>query len=262
LSELAELLKKVPKAKKRTLREQKALEDKKERKKEKRPPPVKQEKVEEPVVIEPSKNKPVIGKLTTDDFELVSPRAQNTKGFKSKEFSKDDVAVEDYGNPDEPGLYTKDGDQIALITLEEKGPQFSIDNVTGTNEILRLDSGKSLTDYVLKEGIKIYKKRISLGPEPEVLAGTIIRKNSDNFQKEFIVRFLNDRDITREDNMQQSIKNISFGKSRSKLGYSEFEFSTKIRREPVAIKMKDGSVQVIDDVPAKFGIYARKPKRE
>jgi hypothetical protein len=39
-------LKKVPKAKKRTLREQKALEDKKERKKEKRPPPVKQEKVE------------------------------------------------------------------------------------------------------------------------------------------------------------------------------------------------------------------------
>jgi hypothetical protein len=47
LSELAELLKKVPKAKKRTLREQKALEDKKERKKEKRPPPVKQDKDEE-----------------------------------------------------------------------------------------------------------------------------------------------------------------------------------------------------------------------
>jgi len=47
LVELAELLKKVPKAKVLTMRKQKEREEKEQRKKEQKPPPVKQDKVEE-----------------------------------------------------------------------------------------------------------------------------------------------------------------------------------------------------------------------
>ena len=142
--------------------------------------------------------------------------------------------------------------------LTEEGPQFDIDNVTENDEVLRLDDGGRLTDFVLEEGIQLHKERISGGVEPKVLSGTIVKKNLDNFQKEFIMRQLNNDTLDIVDNMDQSIRSISFGKARVRQGYSEFEFRG-IKSESVAIQMKDGSTRVIDPVPRKFGIYAKKP---
>lgn len=128
---------------------------------------------------------------------------------------------------------------------------FFIDNRANSG-ILMKPQGFSLTSEILERSIAEYTR--DRGVPPTSLDGTIIRKNLENFQKEFDAIRQRQQEPDDDSAYQEAIRKISFGRERENLGYSEFDINVS----------KHGYATVdgitLKDVPVSVSITAKKPQ--
>jgi hypothetical protein len=251
LSELAELLKKVPKAKGRTLREQKALADKKERKKEQKKKSASSES-KDPDDGSMSDKSVAPDKATTplipenydflrdksvdaaDESQLLNDSKKKTQLIDGQEIIIDDPSRITFTNPEPNGSYIMwnlyDKQTEAVITryvkaTPETGPDMWLRpynaEVEGVGEVKLKAEGFSWTKETLKLNLEAYKKAFQK-PAPN-LNGQLAESNMSNFQSEFVQVRSENPSFTPEQVANEAVANISFGKHRIEAGYGKFD---------------------------------------
>ncbi|WLQ17247.1 hypothetical protein O5O45_15100 [Hahella aquimaris] len=204
---------------------------------------------------------PPQNKITTKDFELLHKKGKDTSKLESIVVSKEDLVIKEMGDPRDIEVKIDDKNVLGSIAVYDYGPEFVIENITDDEKVIRLKDGESITDFFLELGIDKYKSVMGVDVDPPNMNGSLMSKNSDNFKREYIAIKLNHNEgfLDEGEAMREAIKKMSFGRARDKLGYSEFDFEV-FKKEDVYIKMKDGSVEIVEDVPSKFRIISKKPQ--
>ncbi|ABC31106.1 conserved hypothetical protein [Hahella chejuensis KCTC 2396] len=204
---------------------------------------------------------PPQNKVTTKDFELLHKKGKDTSELESVVVSKEDLIIKEMGDPRDIEVKIDDKNVLGNIAVYDHGPEFVIENITDDEKVIRLKDSESITDFFLELGIDKYKSIMGVDVDPPNMNGSLMSKNSDNFKREYIAIKLNNSEgfLDEGEAMREAIKKMSFGRARERLGYSEFDFEV-FKKEDVYIKMKDGSVEVVEDVPSKFRIISKKPQ--
>ncbi|WP_284284853.1 RHS repeat domain-containing protein, partial [Marinibactrum halimedae] len=170
-------------------------------------------------------------------------------------FKKEDIKVKKMYGGAEYEFYIDGPDdmlELAYTTVDSDAGslEFYINNRFNRGIVLKGD-GFGLTSEILSQSIDIYTKEH--GMPPNSLDGSIIRKNLQNFQKEFNKIRNSSKKGTPESQMHvDAIKEISFGRERVKLGYDDIEVKAW-GNEDVNIDGKK-----VRNVPTKVKITAKK----
>ncbi len=138
----------------------------------------------------------------------------------------------------------------ANVDAENSNIEFYINNNFNRGYVLK---GKdfSLTDEVLRRSVEKYQE--NNGMPPTFLNGTIIKKNLENFQKEFLKAKGANSELSDAEIANMAVKKISFGASREKIGYSDI--NVEIRKYGSA----EINGKVYEQIPKAVKITAKKP---
>ncbi|WP_445765974.1 hypothetical protein [Rheinheimera sp.] len=138
----------------------------------------------------------------------------------------------------------------ANVDYDDSNIEFYINNNFNRGYVVK-GNGFSITNEVLKRSVKLFEDKT--GTPPVFMNGTIIKKNLQNFQKEFVNLRNQNPKTSDADIANQAVRKISFGAERIKIGYSDI--TTDIKRS--------GGVDVDGvthkNVPTSIKITARKP---
>ena len=138
----------------------------------------------------------------------------------------------------------------ANVDSDNSNIEFYINNNFNRGFVLK-GNGFSMTNEVLQRSVKQYEE--SNGAPPVFLNGTIIKKNLQNFQKEFVNLRALKTESSDVDIANEAVIKISFGAERTKIGYSDINVELK-RFGNVDI---DGVAH--ENVPISVKITAQKP---
>ena len=185
----------------------------------------------------------------------VDERAVTTAdGKRIHYFKQEDVKVKKLYDGEEYFFYVDHNDEIlelayTTVNVEEGSLEFYINNQFNDNVLMKPE-GFGLTGEVLSKSIDLYAG--DHGAPPTYLNGVIIKKNLSNFQKEYNDIRLGSEGVTEDEVAVKAIKNISFGKERVKLGYSDIQVTAAGKKDVLV----DG--EILRDVPTKVQIKAKR----
>lgn len=169
-------------------------------------------------------------------------------------FTKDDIKVKKMYDGEEYFFYVEDqGEMLELayttVKTEQSSLEFYINNQFNDG-ILMKAQGFGITNEILKRSIQIFAD--DHGAPPEFLNGTIVKKNLANFQKEYAKLKAASPQVSDDEAAVQAIKDISFGRERMKLGYSDIKVDASGKTNVIV----DG--QELNDVPTRVKITAKR----
>ncbi|WP_141215695.1 RHS repeat-associated core domain-containing protein, partial [Hahella sp. CCB-MM4] len=179
------------------------------------------------------------------------------KGEKIVYFNKEEIKYKSMYGGAEYEFYIDGPDDMlelasATVDAEAESLQFYINNRFNRGIVLK-GEGFTTTNEILTRSIDIYTD--TYGKPPKSLDGTIIKKNLQNFQKEYhAAREIANNEIQDSELYTDAIKKISFGRERVNLGYDDFEVTAWDKKDVII----DG--EVFKDVPTKVKITAKKTK--
>ena len=185
----------------------------------------------------------------------VDERAVTTAdGKRIHYFKQEDVKVKKLYGGEEYFFYVDHNDEMlelayTTVNVEEDSLEFYINNQFNDNVLMKPE-GFGLTGEVLSKSIDLYAG--DHGAPPTYLNGVIIKKNLSNFQKEYNDIRLGSEGVTEDEVAVKALKNISFGKERVKLGYSDIQVTAAGKKDVLV----DG--EILRDVPTKVQIKAKR----
>jgi len=169
-------------------------------------------------------------------------------------FKQEDVKVKKLYGGDEYFFYVEHEDEIlelayTTVDVDESSLEFYINNQFNDNVLMKPE-GFGITGEVLSQSIDLYAD--DHGAPPMHLNGVIIKKNLSNFQKEYNDIRVASPNLNEDEIAVEAVKNISFGRERTKLGYSDISVSATGKKEVLV----DG--KTLSDVPTKVYIKAKR----
>ncbi|WP_226667018.1 hypothetical protein [Microbulbifer aggregans] len=193
-------------------------------------------------------------KVKEEGCSVTSRPTHTASGERIVYFKKEDIKFKRMYGAEYQFYLDAEEDYLELaftsVGVDLESLEFYINNRFNRGVLLKGD-GFGLANEIISKSIDIYTK--CHGYPPKFLDGAIIKKNLQNFQKEFSEIRASGSVAGGEANMHsEAIKRISFGRERVKLGYDDIEV-TAWGNQNVEV---DG--EVLLDVPTKVKITANK----
>lgn len=169
-------------------------------------------------------------------------------------FKQEDIKVKKLYGGEEYFFYVEHEEEIlelayTTVDVGESSLEFYINNQFNDNVLMKSE-GFGITGHVLSKSIDLYSD--DHGVPPTYLNGVIIKKNLSNFQKEYNDIRIGSPNLNEDEIAVEAVKNISFGRERIKLGYSDISVNATGKKETLV----DGKILV--DVPTKVQIKAKR----
>ncbi|HEY9615455.1 MAG TPA: hypothetical protein V6C64_01350, partial [Microcoleaceae cyanobacterium] len=149
---------------------------------------------------------------------------------------------------------------LVSVNLDENGnpsspPSMYLDTrvlVGGEPVILDLPEGLSFTRIALDQTNAAYRR--AFGHEPENLGGNLADLNLLNFRRSYTRLRTENPDWSRDQLAQAAIREISFGRHRADIGYSDFSVTLG---DDTPVVLQEG--QDPQSVPSRVDVIARRP---